>query len=82
MTTIPVVEESLVGAIVTLFPDAAEAITESDAFGVLGYKVNGRCRDTSATPLEILNSIEPNDRAFGVNTTADLAAFLASRIDL
>jgi hypothetical protein len=77
---IPVADDSLAGAIVTLFPTAAGAIMDSDAFGALSHKVNRRCQDTGETPTQVLSSIDPDDRAFAPNA-ADPAAFLASRID-
>jgi hypothetical protein len=77
---IPVADESLAGAIMKLFPEAAEAINDSGAFGALSFKVNRRCQETGETPLQVLSSIDELARAFAL-TAADPAAFLASRID-
>lgn len=80
IATIPVAEESFAGVILALFPDSAEAITNSDAFGALSYKVSRRCRETGHTARQVLESLDADTRAFAPHAD-DPAAFLASRID-
>jgi hypothetical protein len=73
-------DEQFAAALRDAFPDAVAAFTDSDAFGALNFKVHRRCQQTSETPLQVLSSIDPNDRTFAL-TADDPAAFLASRIE-
>ena len=77
---IPVEDSSFAGALVALFPTAAEEIKDSDAFGALSFKVDRRCQETGETPRQVFESLDADTRAF-VPRANDPAAFLASRID-
>ncbi|TNC20900.1 hypothetical protein [Amycolatopsis alkalitolerans] len=63
-----------------LYPDAVSVFAKAAALGALAYKVNRRCQETGETPLHVLTSLDPGDRAFALNAN-DPAAFLASRIE-
>ncbi|NKQ54993.1 hypothetical protein HFP15_19095 [Amycolatopsis sp. K13G38] len=73
-------DTQLADALHELYPDVVVAFTGADAFGALAYKVNRRCRETGETPLQVLTSLDPEDRVFAPGAL-DPAAFLASRID-
>ncbi|RSN28781.1 hypothetical protein DMC61_19790 [Amycolatopsis sp. WAC 04169] len=70
----------LAAALHVMFPEDFFAIAEADAYGALKHKVLTNCEINNTTPREVLEAIDPEDRAFAAKAD-DPAAFLASRIE-
>lgn len=74
-------EERAEAAVTRLFaPDTAVAITKSEAFGPLVYRLRRYCETSGATAREALEAIDADARAFADARAENPAAFLAKQL--